>query len=204
MQPTAYIHRIGLPLLLCAAVAGLSSCKLMRKNYTVMSDRVTPAQADDVMVETGGADLPPIAAAAPGSPRPAAPVAAPSGTSGRVITVQPGNTLSGLARQHGTSVSALCAANGITPTTPIRIGQQLRLPAGGEAAYRPAPAPAGSPKAPARAGRSYTVKRGDTLSGIAARHGVSTAALRRANNLTPQQADRIREGQTLRLPATAR
>jgi membrane-bound lytic murein transglycosylase D len=41
------------------------------------------------------------------------------------------------------------------------------------------------------------VKRGDTLSTIAARHGVSAKALRRVNGLRTSQ---IRVGQKLKLP----
>lgn len=43
--------------------------------------------------------------------------------------VQPGDNLSKIARNHGTSVSALQAANGLTGTN-IRVGQQLNLPNG--------------------------------------------------------------------------
>lgn len=181
-------------LLLSTTVLGLSSCKLMRKNYNVVADRVAPAQADDVMVENSGA-LPPIAPPAAGTGAPLAPTAA-----GRVITVQRGDTLSAIARRYGTTVAALCAANGTTPTTPIRVGQKLRLPGGGNAAAYSHPQPQGSPH-PTSAARSYTVKRGDTISGIAARHGISTAALLRANKMTSQQTNRIREGQKLSIPA---
>ncbi len=45
--------------------------------------------------------------------------------------------------------------------------------------------------------RDYTVERGDTLSGIARKEGVSVADLRAANNLS---GDTIRIGQTLRVP----
>lgn len=48
---------------------------------------------------------------------------------------------------------------------------------------------------------SYTVKDGDTLGHIALRHGVSTAELRRANNL---KGDLIRVGQQLQIPAGAK
>lgn len=47
---------------------------------------------------------------------------------------------------------------------------------------------------------NYTVRRGDTLSHIAARFGVSVRALKRANGLS---GDLIRTGQTLRIPAPA-
>lgn len=43
----------------------------------------------------------------------------------------------------------------------------------------------------------YTVKRGDTLSGIAKAHGVSVPALRKANGIS---GDMIRIGQQLRVP----
>ncbi|WP_286237020.1 N-acetylmuramoyl-L-alanine amidase [Neptuniibacter halophilus] len=47
--------------------------------------------------------------------------------------------------------------------------------------------------------RTYKVVKGDTLSVIASRNGVSLAALRKANNL---QHDRIRIGQVLRIPTS--
>jgi len=46
----------------------------------------------------------------------------------------------------------------------------------------------------------YVIARGDTLSGIAARYNVSTAAIRTANSLNN---DRIRVGQTLSIPVFA-
>lgn len=161
----------------------------MHKNYTVVSDRVAPAREDEVMVE-GRGELPHVAPVSALAPAPASPAGE------RVVVVQPGDTLSGIARRSGTTVSALCAANHISASSPIRAGQKLRVPG----ATGPVPRPAASPASRPAVG-SYTIKRGDTLSGIAARHGVSTAALMRANNLTPQQADRIREGQRLRIPA---
>ncbi|MFP4540581.1 MAG: LysM peptidoglycan-binding domain-containing protein [Opitutales bacterium] len=46
----------------------------------------------------------------------------------------------------------------------------------------------------------YTVRRGDTLSGIALRHGTTVATLKRANGL---RSDRILVGQTLMIPRPA-
>lgn len=46
---------------------------------------------------------------------------------------------------------------------------------------------------------TYTIRRGDTLSGIAVKNGVAIADLRRANDL---KDDQIRIGQTLRIPKT--
>lgn len=92
--------------------------------------------------------------------------------------VQSGDSLSVIARQHGVSVSALAADNGISNLHLIRVGQVLRIPHGGVT--------------------SYEVKAGDTLSEIAAGAGISTRALMEANGIT--NADLIRIGQKLALP----
>jgi membrane-bound lytic murein transglycosylase D len=71
-----------------------------------------------------------------------------------------------------------------------RLAQAQRSPA-------PAVATAGS----SAAARSHTVRRGETLSHISRRYGVSVAALRSANgNVQPR---RLRVGQVLRVPAAS-
>jgi murein DD-endopeptidase MepM/ murein hydrolase activator NlpD len=42
--------------------------------------------------------------------------------------VRPGQTLWGVAREHGVPVKALIRANGLTPTTRLRAGQRLNIP----------------------------------------------------------------------------
>jgi murein DD-endopeptidase MepM/ murein hydrolase activator NlpD len=42
--------------------------------------------------------------------------------------VRPGQTLWGIAREHGVPVEALIRANGLTPTTRLRAGQRLNIP----------------------------------------------------------------------------
>jgi len=61
---------------------------------------------------------------------------------------------------------------------------------------RPATTPQPRPQ-PRPQARTYTVKRGDTLSGIASRHRTTVAGLRRANGIS---GDLIRPGQVLRIP----
>ena len=109
--------------------------------------------------------------------------------SGGSYTVRSGDTLSGIAARQGVSLSALLAANPqIADPNRIFPGQVIHLPGS-----------AGGSAAPSAAGGNYTVRSGDTLSGIAARHGVSLAALERAN---PQIGDpnRIRPGQIVHIP----
>lgn len=100
----------------------------------------------------------------------------------RTYTVESGDSWIGIARDHGVSYSQLLEANPGANPERIRIGQVLRIP--------PSTRPA--------AARTHTVGRGDTLSEIAQRYGVSVRSLREENDLT---SDVIRQGQVLRIPA---
>jgi len=48
--------------------------------------------------------------------------------------------------------------------------------------------------------KNYTVRRGETISGIAKKNGISTAALLKANNMTPSEAVKMRAGKKLIIP----
>ena len=103
--------------------------------------------------------------------------------------VKKGQTLSGIAKSHGVSVSAIKSANNIRGTL-IRIGQVLQIPLSGDSGYRISSA-------------SYThdgfyiVKKGDTLWQIARRHNMTTAALLSLNNLNKNSI--IQPGQRLKV-----
>ena len=49
------------------------------------------------------------------------------GAAGSVYTVQPGDTLSGIAARYGTTYQVLAAVNGITDPNIIYPGQQIRV-----------------------------------------------------------------------------
>jgi membrane-bound lytic murein transglycosylase D len=100
-----------------------------------------------------------------------------------VHVVQRGETLSGIANTYGVRLADLRRQNGFGPNdSMIRPGQELQLP--GDAA--------------AHAERRHVVRRGDTLTGIASRHGVRLSDLLSTNSLTLQSI--IRPGQTIRIP----
>lgn len=105
---------------------------------------------------------------------------APASSAARTYTVKSGDTLGGIAARHGVKLSQVLSWNRLSVNSIIYPGQKIRL--GGTAA---SPAPTKSAPAPARtvSSRSYTIKSGDTLSGIAARHGVRLADLLAANRL---------------------
>lgn len=127
----------------------------------------------------------------------AAATAAPATTS---YTVASGDSLSRIAARYGTTVAALASANGIKNPSLIRIGQVLTVPANGAAAPAPA-AVAATATVTTTTTTSYTVARGDTLSGIATRYGTTVAAIQQANGI--KNASLIRIGQVLAVPVTA-
>ncbi len=73
-------------------------------------------------------------------------------TGGEAYTVKSGDTLTKIAKAHGTTVKAIKAASNLT-TDHIKVGQKLTIPAKAEAA---APAPAPVPVAPAPASAPST------------------------------------------------
>jgi LysM repeat protein len=114
-------------------------------------------------------------------------LAAPALDDGSHI-VQPGETLSGIAQRYGVSVQALMQANGIANASLIRSGQRLVIPGNS----------AGTQSSATVAPGVHVVKSGETLSGIAARYGVSMQAVAQANGISNPSL--IRSGQRLTIP----
>lgn len=101
--------------------------------------------------------------------------------------VQRGDTLSGIARWFGVSVSALQRANGISNPSRIYAGQKLCIPSG----YYPPDPPRPT------CGQFYVVQKGDNLSRIAARCGTTVQRLVHLNGLSHPSL--IFPGQVLRM-----
>jgi LysM repeat protein len=113
----------------------------------------------------------------------------PGAPSSSVHIVRRGESLFRIALRYGMTTRALAAANGIANPNRIYVGQRLVIPGRGTT---PSPSPSG---------RTYVVRRGDTLSAIALRHGVSTWALAQANGI--RNPSLIYVGQVLRIPGGA-
>ncbi|WP_257447924.1 LysM peptidoglycan-binding domain-containing protein [Archangium lipolyticum] len=117
-----------------------------------------------------------------------------------VHTIRQGDTLSALARKYNTSVDALAKANNIRDPNRIMAGQRLVIPDGFDAPNRPGAAgPAGS--SDRFETRAYTVRAGDTLSGIAGRYGTSVSAIAQANGIS--NPNLIYAGQRLNIPGAS-
>lgn len=110
-------------------------------------------------------------------------------------TVKRGDSISTIAAKHGISTAALLKANNLTSKQAARIqpGRKLTIPAKGSSAKASEPAQS----------TIHTVKRGESISRIASRYGVTTEELLKANNMTKKQADRIEAGRTLTIPTKA-
>lgn len=88
-------------------------------------------------------------------------------TTAGTYTVQSGDSWWSIAAKHGLSMYTLAARNGKTICTVIHPGDKLTIRGQTAAATR-----------------TYTVRRGDTLSGIAGRLGVSVSALASRNHIS--------------------
>jgi LysM repeat protein len=117
----------------------------------------------------------------------------------RTHTVAWGDTWYEIALKYDVSSSSLRAANPDVDPERLRSGTVLRIPSGPGSARAAAPTTSTngrSASAPER--RTHKVEAGESLWGIARRYGVSTAAIREANDLDD---DRVRIGETLVIPA---
>ncbi len=114
----------------------------------------------------------------------------------RTYRVRRGDTLSRIARNHGTRESTLVALNGLRSRHRIRVGQVLKLPVRGGIAHAATSAPSSAVRP---ADGRYRVQRGDTLSGIARRFRISEQALLQENGL--RNRNHLQVGQVLELPA---
>jgi LysM repeat protein len=107
-------------------------------------------------------------------------VACGAASAATVYKVRPGDSLTAIARTHGTSVRMLARLNGLSPDGVLIAGSTLRLP---ETYSR------------------YRVQPGDSLTGVAARFGTSVEGLARLNHMSPTQM--LLLGTAIRVPVGA-
>lgn len=104
-----------------------------------------------------------------------------SPVSGQTIyTVKAGDTLSKIAADFGTSYQTLAQLNGILNPDLIYPGQKLSIPSGSSTSIS-----------------YYTIRPGDTLSGIALRFGTTVSRLQSLNNIS--DPDKIYAGTKIRI-----
>ena len=115
-----------------------------------------------------------------------------SGASAATYTVKSGDTLSGIAKQYGTTYTAIMNLNGLKSTL-ITVGQKLQV-SGTTSTSSTTPSSTTNTSS-----TIYTVKSGDTLSGIAKQYGTTYTAIMNLNGLN---STFITVGQKLKVSGT--
>ena len=128
------------------------------------------------------------AAASPSAPNPV--------NASNTYTVKSGDSLSGIAAKVGVSLTDLLSANGFQKSSVILPGQVIKLPT------KVSSTASTTSASSTNATKTYTVKSGDSLSGIAAKVAVSLTDLLSANGF--QKSSVIVPGQVVKLPAHAK
>jgi N-acetylmuramoyl-L-alanine amidase len=115
-------------------------------------------------------------------------------------TVEPGETLWSIAAANGMSPSTVAAANGISPDTHVVLGSTIQIPPAGGTPVAAATPSVSVSAAPTPLG-AHIVQPGETLSGIAARAGVSMHELAWMNGVSTEGL--LLSGTALKLPSGA-
>ncbi len=197
--PAVYTIARGDTISAVAGRYGLDTFAVLKLNNLQANTIIYPGQKIKL---TGSTPAPAAKPAKPAKSTSASVTSASGG--GRVYVVKAGDTLGGIAARHGVGLSEVFKWNGLGMSSVIYPGQKVKVGGGSStpapAATKPATKPASSAPAPARSG-SYTIKAGDTLSGIAARNGVRLSDVLSANRLTMSSI--IYPGQKLVIPGAS-
>ncbi len=111
------------------------------------------------------------------------------------VKVKKGDVLEKIARHHHSTVAEIMKANKLTHTN-LRIGQVLKIP---NKTLRKTETSTISHVAPSGESRLYTVKKGDSPWTIAVKNHMKVEDLLKLNNMSEDQARRLKPGDQLRI-----
>lgn len=188
--PSTYTVRAGDTISAIASRHGLNTGKLLQLNGLKSYSLIFPGQN----IKLGGSGQANNHTSTP----------TPATTSGASYVVRSGDTLSAIASRHGVSLGSILSANRLNMTSIIYPGQKITVSgksSGGGSTHTAGKTVTPTKPKPTSGGGTYTVVAGDTLSAIAARHGVSLGTILSANGI--RSTDIIRPGQKISLGGAA-
>lgn len=177
---------------------GVSAASILKLNGLTEHDLIHPG--DHLRIRGAAART---TAARPASASGSRSASSSSGS----YTVKSGDTLSAIAARHGVSLNSLLRSSGLKASSIIYPGQRISVSGGsggsGRSTVRTVSSTSTSTasRSPSPAGSSYSIKAGDTLSGIAAKHGTTVSALCKANHLGANSV--IYVGKKLKVPGSS-
>ncbi|MDA8158682.1 MAG: LysM peptidoglycan-binding domain-containing protein [Deltaproteobacteria bacterium] len=110
-----------------------------------------------------------------------------------LYTVEPGDTLLGIASKYGVPLGTIERYNGLNNYSMLKVGERITIP--GTAGTKNANYGAGNHNT------LYTVEPGDTLLGIASKYGVPLGTIERYNGLNNYSM--LKVGERITIPGTA-
>lgn len=190
-----YVVVPGDTLIGIASKSGIRLSALLQANDLRLTSLILPGQRLDIPAASSPSTTPNPSSSNTPAPNTSSPNAS-AASGGSSYVVRWGDTLSGIAQRNGVTLSALLNANQLSITSLIMPGRTLQIPG----ASAPAPSTGSSSTASASTSQ-HVVRPGDTLSGIAARYGVSLSSLLQLNSMSLTSL--IMPGMSLALPAAA-
>lgn len=185
-RPAEHTVALGDTISRIAAAHGLRTVDLLAWNGLDWSSVIRPG--DRIRLSAAAAEAP------------ASPAAQPA-VAALTHAVSNGDTPWSIARTYGVGVAALLEANGLGGDAVIFPGQTLAIPGPASAGAPAAPVAIPAAQATPIAAATHTVAAGDTLSAIAAAHGLGLDAVLAANGM--DRSSIIYPGQALAIPGAA-
>ncbi len=108
-------------------------------------------------------------------------------------TIEPGNTLMGIASKYGISLGTLERYNNLNNYSVLRVGERITIPGTNSSIQS-------NNNYQISTNEYYTIEPGNTLMGIASKYGISLGTLERYNNLNNYSV--LRVGERITIPGT--
>ncbi|MDG2125867.1 MAG: LysM peptidoglycan-binding domain-containing protein, partial [Verrucomicrobiales bacterium] len=196
-QAKTYTVRLGDSLSIIAKRHGVSIASIVEANQLASADKIKIGQRLTIPTKPAPQPTPPE--------RPTPTTSYPPPTSAQTHELQTGETLFSVARRYGVKVEDIQSHNGIADPTTVWAGQVLRIPGTRSSqetvvSTSRSKQPTTAPAARGAKDGKHTIVRGESLTRIAAAHGVSISDLQSINGIN--DPDQIFIGQTLILPGS--